>query len=360
MIYGLMADLHLHAWSAFSSMTPEGVNSRLKGLLNEIERAAAEVKAAGGDTLVMAGDVFHVRGSVSPVVLNSTRDCMQRIVDSGVNIVIMPGNHDLEGKHSTRLSSAVTALEMRGVSITNAPTYLMKPRMVLVPWVENIDDLKAAIAALDTGASGFFRQETDLILHAPIDGVIKGLPAHGLNPEYLADLGYKRVFAGHYHHHKRFDCDVHSIGALAHHTWSDVNSKAGFLLVHDDKVEYRKSHLPEFIDLSQLVGLDPDEELPFLVDGNFIRVKVESSKVKDVEAARKELLDMGAKAVLVQAQPKPTERTSTSGAVSVSGSSLEVSVTDFVRSMHPADPVAFDAIVKASLAVLASVDSLGD
>ena len=362
--YGLMADLHLHGWSAFSSTTTDGQNSRLVGLLCEIRRCCAETHAAGGKTVVLAGDIFHVRGAVVPSVFNAVRDCLRDCANEfGTYFTIIPGNHDLEGKLSTRLSSAVTALEGSTTTVVNRSHYFGKEfRVVMVPWIENIDALKAEIESLGTGdMDKFFRKGTDLILHAPIDGVIKGLPDHGLSPEYLAALGFKRVFAGHYHNHKRFDGDVYSIGALAHHTWSDIGSKAGYLLVYPDRVDWRKSHLPEFIELSQLTDVEP-EDLPLVVDGNFIRVKVEASKSKDVEAARQELLDMGAKAVIVQALPKPPAREGSAIRPTVSaGGSLEVSVSNFVSAMFGG---AVDgqsaAVTKAAFDVLAAVDAAGE
>lgn len=378
--YGLMADLHLHAWSSFASTDERGVNTRLAGLLGEIRRCAEEVKAAGGEHIFMAGDIFHVRGSVSPTVLNATRDCFAQIHEElGVRVVIMPGNHDLEGKESTRLSSAVTALEDLFAKVLNEPTYLNfgDYRACFVPWVESIDALKELVGKLGASSdrtmpeSEFLRSNADLILHAPIDGVIKGLPAHGLDPDYLASLGFKRVFAGHYHNHKlmyhgrsgtmTYSTDVYSIGALAHHTWSDVGSRAGYLLVYPDRVDYRKSHLPEFIDLSQLADVEPDD-IPMLVDQNYVRVKVEASKTKEVEQARQELLEMGAKAVIVQAMPKPPAREGEGGAPAVataSGASLETSVGDFIKAMV-VDTARQAAVTKAALAVLESASALGD
>jgi DNA repair exonuclease SbcCD nuclease subunit len=360
--YGLMADLHLHPWSAFSRTTPDGQNSRLQALLGEIERCASEVNAAGGNVVVMAGDIFHVRGSVAPSVLNATRDMLNDIGDThNVAFHIMPGNHDLEGKHSTRLSSAVTALESIFVKVISQPHYSGKDmRVVMVPWFESVDDLKATIDKLGTGdMPKFLRENTDLILHAPIDGVITGIPAHGLTAEYLAGLGYHRVFAGHYHNHKRFDGDVYSIGALAHHSWCDIGSKAGYLLVYPDRVDWRKSHLPEFVDLSQLTDVDPDE-IHLLVDKNFVRVKVEASKVKEVEAARQELLDMGAAAVIVQAEPKPPARDGAGTApTKAAGASLEVSVADFIKKMC-AETGQIEQVQKAAMDVLASIDSSGE
>lgn len=368
--YGLMADLHLHDWSAFATTTADGQNSRLVGLLGEISRCAHEVMAAGGSTVILAGDVFHVRGSVKPSVGNAIKDLLTHLVTKlSVSFYIMPGNHDLEGKDSTRLSSAVTALEGTGIRIENEACVI--GNVAMIPWVESIDELKKQIKGMAVSIGKC--SEADLILHAPIDGVIPGLPTHGLTAEFLADLGFKRVFAGHYHNHKKMHNgadlgtyktgDVYSIGALAHHSWSDIGTKAGYLLVYRDRVDWRKSHLPEFVDLSQLVDVEPDE-LPFLVDGNYVRVKVEASKVKDVEAARQELLDMGARAVIVQAQPKPPVREGATGVVPTvaTGASLEVSVSDFINAMYRSVGIEdiSDAVTKAAFDVLASCDTVGD
>lgn len=350
--YGLVADVHLHNWSSFSVINSDGQNSRLTGLLSEITRCASELHKAGGDTIVIAGDWFHIRGSVAPSVLNAAKDCLalcnQRF---RTNFIVLAGNHDIEHKETTRLGSAVTALECEYVRTCDQIYIDAMLGVMLVPWIENIDALKEEIVAL-TKLDSYDHKEFDLILHAPIDGVIKGLPEHGLSPEWLGSLGFKRVAGGHYHNHKRFDGGVISIGALSHHTWSDIDTKAGFLLVYPDRVDWRKSHLPEFIDLSQLVDLNPDD-IPFMVDKNYVRVKTDASKSKDIEAARKELLDMGAAAVIVQAMPKPPVREGSERATVACGGSLEVSVADFVRGM-PGVP--HEAVIKAALAVLATVN----
>jgi DNA repair exonuclease SbcCD nuclease subunit len=362
--YGLLADLHLHPWSMFSVANEHGVNSRLVGLLWEIHRAAEAVHKAGGDTLVFAGDVFHVRGSVAPTVLNATKDMLYRCHSSfGTQFVIIPGNHDLEGKNSTRLGSAVTALEDSYVAVRNETCIDPHLNAALIPWFESVTQLKEELERQAPAEKGAY----DAIIHAPIDGVIPGLPMHGLDPEYLAQLGYRRIFAGHYHNHKRmhpgvamgdpatdprYYGEVYSIGALAHHTWSDVGTQAGFLMVRPNEVQFSASHLPQFLDLTRLTEVEPDE-LPMLVDKNYVRVRVEASKIKDVEAARAELLKMGAAGVLVQAEPKPAAEMARVGVATIkSGASLEVSVGDFIKSMKDIDPA---AVATEAMAVLGSV-----
>lgn len=347
--YGLAADLHLHAWSSFSSVGPDGINSRLAGLLSELRRCAQEVHKRGGNTVVLAGDVFHVRGSVAPSVLNPTKDMLAAIHrEFGTHFVIIPGNHDLEGKNTTRIGSAVTALECNWVEVVNEPTWNKELMAFLVPWFESIDDLKAQ---LGNEVDGLIRDKYTAIIHAPIDGVIEGLPMHGLTPEYLAELGFDRIYAGHYHNHKSFGAAV-SIGALAHHTWSDVGTKAGFIIVKPGGFNWFKSHLPSFIDLNKL-SPEEQEDIELIVDGNFVRIRVEAAKSKDVEDARAELMKMGAKAVLVQAEPKaPADMERASHTVEA-GSSLEVSVVDFIKGMKTITDA--EAVKREAMSVLSSV-----
>ena len=323
--YGIVSDTHHHLWSAFATTLESGVNSRLQMLLDETKRCAAEVRLAGGNTIVHAGDLFHVRGSVAPSVLNPTMDCYRDIIKSGTNIVILAGNHDLEGKDSNRIGSAITALEGVGCKVINSANYSVG-ELVMIPWHKDIDKLKTAIEAV----APEHRPHADLILHAPIDGVIKGLPDHGLTDTYLAGLGYRRVFSGHYHNHKDFGNGVYSIGALAHHTWGDIGSKAGFLVVPDGgaPVKWFKSHAPEFVDLD---GDAATDDLELLVDGNFVRVKIASTSQKDVQELRTFLEKCGAKGVTILAQKASAVEARTGSTVSA-GASMAVSVNDFIAS----------------------------
>lgn len=332
--YGLCADVHLHEWSQFATTLSDGVNSRLDGLLKELNRCAVETRNAGGDHMIVAGDLFHVRGSVSPQVLNPALDTFKEIIEAGIRVTIIPGNHDLAGKNTTRLGSAVTALAEVGCRVCNEPTLIPDEEgrggVLVVPWVDAVKELKEKIVALTAGYDMDELKHIDLILHAPVNGVIEGLPDHGLDPDWLAALGFRRVFSGHYHNSKGFGGGVYSIGALAHHTFSDINSKAGFLIVGDG-VRWMSSHLPEFQDLDRLVELDA-ESIPLLVDGNYVRVKTELSKPSEIDGIKSELTGYGAKGVIVNVVRKPEAVRTGSVTSSVSaGASLAVSIAEFVK-----------------------------
>jgi DNA repair exonuclease SbcCD nuclease subunit len=332
--YGLVSDTHHHLWSAFASVNDNGVNSRLQLLLDETVRCAHEVRKAGGDTIIHAGDLFHVRGSIAPSVLNPTLDCYDSLINDGFKIVINAGNHDLEGKTSARLSSAITALEGIGCVAVNTQEIGSRvvDRVILIPWIANVKDLQEVIISARDACHD--PSEVDLILHAPIDGVIPGLPNHGLTPDWLGILGFRSVYSGHYHHHKEFDHHVYSIGALSHHTWSDVGTKAGFLVVGKTGPKWFKSHAPEFVEIT--ADTDPDD-IPMIVDGNYCRAVINSSKQKEVEELRQYLIGLGAKGVVILSQKEATV-TKRDGATIKAGASLEVSVADFIKGQSYANP----------------------
>ncbi|MEZ2310842.1 hypothetical protein AB6809_29780 [Paraburkholderia sp. RCC_158] len=328
--YGLLSDTHNHSWSAFASVGSDLVNTRLTTILDETERCAVEVKNAGGNTIYHGGDLFHVRGSIPPSVLNPTRARFEHIYRThGVKFRLLPGNHDLEHKHSNAVGNSVEAMRSEWVEVDHDVREHAEHMVVQVPWIERVEDLKAKLLSIAEGlGDNGVIADYDLIIHAPIDGVIAGLPDHGLTGEWLAELGFKRVFAGHYHNHKEIvPGKVWSIGALTHQTWGDVGSKAGFLIVSDGEVKWHSTRAPQFVDIE--ANMDPTE-VSLRCDGNYIRVKVQNAKPSEVSAIRDGLMKHGALGVNVNVVKVATTGRPTVSTVKA-GASVEVQVTDYIK-----------------------------
>jgi DNA repair exonuclease SbcCD nuclease subunit len=345
--YAIVSDQHFHNWQKFNSVNKDGVNSRLQFQLDELRRCADELREAGGNLIVNAGDTFHVRGSLAPSVLNPVLDLHRELIKEGFQIIIDAGNHDLEGKDAERLSSAATALESVGCKVVSTWQQGLEvhDHIVVVPWFGSVRELKEKLELIDPAD----RDGVDLILHAPVDGVLMGIPDHGLTGEYLANLGFRRVFSGHYHNHKEVVAGkVWSIGATTHQTWSDVGTKAGYLIVKDEGVVWRKSHSPEFV---QINGTEDELELAALVQGNYVRAFVDSkAKAKEVEALRSMFESHGARGVVLitQASAKAARQT---GAVSVTkGETLEASVAGYVKAQKFDNEAAVSELCAAILA----------
>lgn len=335
--YGLHSDQHLHGWSAFAKTNSEGFNSRLGIILDEMKRAASEVRAAGGNRLYGAGDLFHVRGKVAPSVLNPTSDVVRELAD-WMELHFIPGNHDLEGRNSNAIGNATHSLGWKGVRIHESSVLIDvgvdQQGVVMIPWIENMDALREEIATIKKDVGVLHVAKYDLIIHAPVNGVLIGVPDSGFDPDELASFGFKRVFAGHYHDHKDFGNGVYSIGATTHQTWSDVDTKAGFLIVHEDRVEYRASNAPQFIDLPPGADL---EDIKLLIDGHYVRARIEVKDESMVPELREFLLANGAAGVVIHAI-KAEAAVSRTGATVASGVSLEASINEFIKAKAFNDP----------------------
>ncbi|MDX5412850.1 MAG: hypothetical protein LPK02_07360 [Rhodobacterales bacterium] len=355
MTYGLTADIHAHPWSLFSKVDADGVNSRLVTIMDEFERAAQVTVEKGGKRLYVAGDLFHVRGKMETVVFNYVLDRLDLIASAhDVELRIMPGNHDLDGAEVTFLGNAVTGLGRRGITTVQRPTWFNDDQVAMVPWQNTRKGLMDAIEKLaaDMGDAGEMVANYDLILHTGINGVIIGMPPHGWAPEELAGFGFKRVFSGHYHNHKVFDLvdsQVISIGASTHQTWSDVQSKAGFLTVGNRDFTFHDTKAPKFMDFDPL----SDDLTPYI--GNYVRVRGIELEEHEIKVLKTALTDMGVAGLVIPpfSRSKLVVRPGTTASAG-KAAKVETSITDWIKASEFKHK---EAVEKAALDILVDARS---
>lgn len=91
-IYGVISDPHYHSWSAFSTISVNGLNSRLKIQLEATIEAAKAIKASGAKYMLVAGDTFHTRGSITPTVLHFVTEAYKEIINEiGLEVWMLAG-----------------------------------------------------------------------------------------------------------------------------------------------------------------------------------------------------------------------------------------------------------------------------
>lgn len=341
--YSLSSDQHAHDWSQFASVDADGVNSRLRVILNELVRQAEMTKARGWGRMVLGGDLFHVRGKITPSVLNPTIAVFKQISAMGLAVDAIAGNHDLEYAHSNELGNAMQALgEIEGFTAITRPELI--DGIYMVPWIQDLAELRKLLDAFQTSCP---RSQVDLVIHAPVNGVIKGLPDHGLEADELAILGFRRVFAGHYHNHVAFPDDVFSIGATSHQNWSDPGTLAGFCMV-SDKVEHVPTIAPQFInvDVPNFAGQP--------IAGNYVRMRLQDEDEATIKATRAALETAGARGIVDHSSKK---RATVRGATNVApGLTLEASVASYVAD-HLETRLDRKRIAAAALDVLTETTS---
>jgi DNA repair exonuclease SbcCD nuclease subunit len=337
--YGIVSDLHFSNWSAFATTNSDGINSRLQSIANELVRAGEVLKASGGSRLYVAGDIFHIRGSIQTEVMNVAALAFAQVANMGIEIRAIFGNHDIGSRDGKWADNAVEALSYVGVECVGHGDGV-RDNVLMIPWVESVKELRNLLIAKGQEYPG-----CDLIMHAPLNGVIRGIPPNGLEPSLLEKLGFGRVFCGHYHNHVNFNDRVFSIGATTHQTWSDVGTAAGFLIVTEDSVTHHPTAAPSFVDYGQVS--------PEGVVGNFVRYKTTASSQSDIAKYRQALEQLGAKGVVIHPVPDPNKGTRTNATIQ-SGASMNQSVSDYVASLNFADP---DKLLAYCLDTLAETES---
>lgn len=331
--YGIGSDSHLHNWGAFSN-EKDGINSRLSIILAELIRAAKTVKEMGGKRLYHAGDLFHVRGSIAPSVHHPTVEAFKQISDMGIEIRILAGNHDLETNDSTEVANGVESLRtIKGISVISGTQFFEDDEVCMIAWHNKPKELLTAIekAKTEIEARDYDIGQWTLMIHAPVDGVIDGLPSHGISAFDLEKFGFKLVFSGHYHNYKALSETVYSVGATTHQTWGDIDSKAGFLVVSEDhQVMHFESQAPEFRDYDSAVIIDEQDAKDFC-SGNYIRVRLGVATPSQVEKMREWLTnDCLSAGVLIQAQPKGKVAEREAGATIEAGESIHTSISEWL------------------------------
>lgn len=333
----ILSDMHFHGWSLFATTLPSGVNSRLQIVIEEMHRAVRVAKAEGCSRIIIAGDIFHARGSLDPEVLNPVRDAFEEVLREGVSIYIIPGNHDLKSSDTKRLSSAVQNLEQ--IDISGASIEVINAASIhdlgdgtyfgFVPWRDNKDALLKDLEALRIIPGS---DHAHVFIHAGIDGVISGVPGHGLTALDLSSFGFKSVFAGHYHNHADMSVQpgrrVMSIGATTHHNWGDVDTKAGFLILDTDTntVTFHDTSAPKFVDVSGMTETDMEIEAA----GNYVRFRGPQMTQEQINEFRDELRKWGALGVSIEV---PRAITSIRATAPATGLTLDQSVGKFVDEM---------------------------
>lgn len=350
MPFGVISDSHYHSFSAFAKQNGH-INSRLQIMIDETRRAAIHMKEAGCTAMFHAGDIFHVRGRVAPSVLNPVVDLYDEIVnDIGLKVFLLAGNHDLEFEDANRIGNSGEALRHTGVRVvSDEPFFEFERGVLMIPWHAKQN---ALLDAIDAATEDENVDEVTLMIHAPVNEIIPGLPDHGIDPDVLASYGFKNVFVGHYHNHKEVRPNVFSVGALTHQNWGDISSKAGYLIVQNDgSVQHFETSAPKFIDLENLSEEDFDT-----IAGNYVRARIEIEDEKEVQTYRDMLLDeLGAAAALILPLRKDKVITRT-GAAKTNLDRLEDSIAHYIKGSTAIPDDLKDDVNSAVLSTLAEID----
>jgi len=190
-------------------------------------------KEHGIKTVIHGGDYLDHRKYVNFKALHRTRKAfLEPLAENGMNMIIIPGNHDVYFKNTNELCGL---REVLGYFIENVEI-VMKPTvkqiggldLAFLPWIapdnyaESIEFIAKAPAPI-------------LISHLELAGfeMMKGQPAsdHGMDASLFKR--YEMVLSGHYHTKSTRE-NIHYLGTQFEQTWADCEDPKFFHVLDTD------------------------------------------------------------------------------------------------------------------------------
>lgn len=169
--------------------------------------------------VAILGDVLHFRYKVDARIQNALKDEFKRWAGAGINVRILPGNHDqydVSGRNALELFN-----EMPNVKVYSEPTWDADGL-----WIPYRKDPKAITIALCLPAVPMPTPTYTLFMHHGIRGAWMNdnvQDSEGVDLESLDPLRWKAILCGHYHKHQKIGPNFWYIGS----PWQTTANEAG-------------------------------------------------------------------------------------------------------------------------------------
>jgi DNA repair exonuclease SbcCD nuclease subunit len=188
----------------------------------------------GIKTIFDLGDTFDRRKYIN---YNSLKSCKEyffdRARDLGIDLHMIPGNHDTYYKNTNAVNSPNLLLrEYDNITLYEEVTEIQmgKSKILFVPWI-CVDNYDSSIQKIS-------ESKADICLgHFEFSGyqMYRGSPnPHGMDPNLFSHL--PTVISGHFHH-RHTQKNITYMGNPYQITWSDWDDPRGFAVVDCDNQE---------------------------------------------------------------------------------------------------------------------------
>lgn len=247
----VFSDCHAHPFSAYATVLPGGMNSRLADAVGCIDQIHDYCVDKGVDLVLFGGDMFHMRRSIPTQALNAVYNSMARFTSSRIPVFMIDGNHDQSDRRGTchSLYTFQTFLDVaQGPGWYTVHGKRGLPYCIMaVPYTENLELLREVVArpCPVSGPPKIF------LGHLGIQGAKVGADFVYTNPNdpSTSDLNMPAFdvgFLGHYHLHQQLPggANFRYIGAPLQHNWGDSGQYRGFLVCDTDDPLYGVQTIP--------------------------------------------------------------------------------------------------------------------
>ena len=240
-----IADTHL-GLAAYSRLDPEsGMNLREKQLYDNFLSGIDRIVQERPDALVHAGDLFD---TVKPKTRAYTTvlDALNRLLDAGIPLIIVTGNHSMVKTRYT--TSPLAVLSYHPAEIHAAYSFRYERVEIgdtvfhLIPNMLRPEDYRAAFNQVE-----FAKTRTNVLVTHGLATSIKDkrlatVAEHELDNAILSSE-FDYIALGHYHNQSRISENAWYSGSTEYLTYGEIGDKKGGLIVEP------AGHMVEHLDL---------------------------------------------------------------------------------------------------------------
>ena len=217
------------------------------------------------DIILFLGDFHHNRNSINIQTMDYSLRCLEKLDQTGIRTMFIPGNHDLYHKDKRTLSSIKYISKFKNIQLINEQ--YSEGDVCFVPWLIG-EEHKNMRKINDRYVMGHFELPRFLM------NAMAEMPDHGeLHKEDFNHIDL--VFTGHFHK-RQIQNNIHYIGNSFPHNFADAwdNDRGAMLLDWGGEPQYVNWHEgPEYrvMNLAQLI----DNPEKYLNDRTYARVNLD-------------------------------------------------------------------------------------
>lgn len=341
----IAGDIHLHNWPAFADPGHlPGLNTRAEQIVRCVGAVLRQAEKHACQRVVFLGDIFETHKP--SIALQHA--LAEQLVSTSASTILMVGNHDRismsPDDHALAMFKHLPATKViQASSITDD--------LVMIPWSTNnvTDEIHARLSH----ANADFPKV--LCLHAGLYDKSEAPRAEQGNRDahdaievnslvkICRRYNIRRVFSGHWHAHREYthgpELTITQLGALVPSGFNNAEhtSRYGQCVVVDEHLNVTPVQIsgPRFLRATTLKGV---QELVTMHEGYKPYISVKAN-VADMPLMRDYLTDQLSEGTIggfiVEPSASSLQELATNVRVSVSKTSAEDAITDYISEMAP-------------------------
>jgi hypothetical protein len=217
--------------------------------------------------IVHGGDYYDHRKYVNFKALNANRKhFIEPMVERGITMDIIPGNHDVAYKNTNDLCSLKELLGYykKNINIVMNPTVMDYDgfKLALLPWI-NPENYEESMKFVNTCDAAWLFGHLELVGFE----MMKGIPNnHGMEASVFSR--FEKVLSGHFHT-KSIRGNIEYLGSQMEFTWSDYNDPKYFHVIDTETREITPVKNP--ITIFEKIVYN-DQEIDYNVDYDLVNL----------------------------------------------------------------------------------------